>query len=66
MNPLIQDHSGTAPETSRNPYAPNQRTNEDDSQKDPQLEVGVFQRHTTRDSGSEDGHGSSEYLRVYT
>ena len=32
MNPLIQSHSGTAPETSRNAFGTNQGTNEDDSQ----------------------------------
>ena len=31
MNPLIQGHSGTAPETSRNVFSINQGTNEDDS-----------------------------------
>ena len=31
MNPLIQGYSGTAPETSRNAYITNQRTNEGDS-----------------------------------
>ena len=29
MNPLIQGHSGTAPETSRNVFSINQGTNED-------------------------------------
>ena len=30
MNPLIQGHSGTAPETSRNAYGTSQGTNDDD------------------------------------
>ena len=32
LNPIIQGHSGTAAETSRNAYGTNQGTNEDDSQ----------------------------------
>ena len=35
MNPLIQGHSGTTPETSRNVFGKNQGTNEDDSQSNP-------------------------------
>ena len=35
MNPLLQGHSGTTPETSRNVFGINQGTNEDDSQSDP-------------------------------
>ena len=56
MNPLFQGHSGTAPETSRNAYGTNQRTNEDDSQIDPHPEAGIFQSQTTRNSGPEDGN----------
>ena len=58
MNPLIQSHSGTAPETSRNTYGTNQGTNEDDSQSDPHPEAGMFHNQTTRNSGPEDGHDS--------
>ena len=43
MNPLIQGHSGTAPETSRNVFNTNQGTNEDDFQSDPHPEAGIFQ-----------------------
>ena len=39
MNPLIQDYSGHAPETSRNELSTNQGTNEDDSQSDPHPET---------------------------
>ena len=56
MNPLIQDHSGTTPETSRNAYGANQGTNEDDSQRDPHPEAGVLQSQTTQNSGPEDAH----------
>ena len=56
MNPLIQGHSGTAPETSRRAYGLNQGTNEDDSQSEPHPEAGVFQSQTTWNSGPEDGH----------
>ena len=56
VNPLIQGHSGTAPETSRNAFSIHQRTNEDDSQSDPHPEAGNFNNQTTQNSGSEDGH----------
>ena len=56
MNPRIQGHSGSAPETSRNAYSTNQGTYEDDSQSDPHPEAGIFQNQMTRNSGPEDGH----------
>ena len=56
VNPLIQAHSGTAPETSRNAFGANQETNENDSQSDHHPEEGVSQSQTTRNSGPEDGH----------
>ena len=56
MNPLIQGHSGTAPETSRNMFSINQGTNEDDSQSDPHPEAGLVTNQMTQNSGSEDGH----------
>ena len=56
MNPLIQGHSGTAPETSRNVFRTSQGTNEDDSQSDPHPEAAIFNNQTTQNSGSEDGH----------
>ena len=56
MNPLIQGHSGTTPETSRNVFSTNQGTNEDDSQSDPHPEAGIFHNLTTQSSGPEDCH----------
>ena len=56
MNPLIQGHSGTAPETSRNTYSTNQGTNKDDSQSDPHPASSIFRNQTTQNSGPEDGH----------
>ena len=64
MNPLIQGHSRTAPETSRNAYGTNQGTNEDDSQSDPHPEAGVFQSQTTRNSGPEEGHDINHFLNT--
>ena len=58
MNLLIQGHSGTAPEASRNAYGTNQGTNEDDSQSDPHPEAGIFRNQTAQNSGPEDGHDS--------
>ena len=56
MNPIIQGHSGTTPETSRNAFSPSQGTNEDDSQSDLHPEVGMFHNQTTQNSGPEDHH----------
>ena len=56
MNPLIQGHSGIAPETSRNAFSVNQGMNDDDSQSDPHLEAGLFHNQMTRNSDPEDGH----------
>ena len=56
MNPLIQGHSGTAPETSRNVFSINQGTNEDDSQSNPHPEAGLFNNQMTQNSGPEDRH----------
>ena len=59
MNPLIQGHSGTAPEASRNVCGINQGTNEDDSQSDPHPEAGVSQSQTTN-SGPDDASSKSK------
>ena len=56
MNPLIQGHSGTAPEASRNVFSISQGTNEDDSQSNPHPEAGIFNNQMTQNSGPEDGH----------
>ena len=53
MNPLLQGHSGTTPESSRNVFSINQGTNEDDSQSDPHPEAGTFGSQTIRNSGQE-------------
>ena len=50
MNPLLQGHSGTTSETSRNVFSINQGTNEDDSQIDPHPQAGLLT------SGREDRH----------
>ena len=63
MNPLIQGHSGTAPETSRNAFITNQGTNEEDSQIDPHPEAGIFDSQTTRNSGPEKGHNRGVLIR---
>ena len=56
MNTLIQGHSGTTPETSRNVFSINQGANEDDSQSDPQPEAGLFNNQMSQNAGPEDGH----------
>ena len=58
MNPLLQGHSGTTPEPSRNALSNSQGTNEDDSQNDPHPEVGLFHGQMTQNSGPEDDHDS--------
>ena len=60
LNPLLQGHSGTAPETSRNVLSTSQGTNEDDSQSDPHPGAGFFQNQMTQNSGPEDGHGRGD------
>ena len=50
MNPLLQGHSGTTPETSQNVFSINQGTNEDDSQSNLHPEAGLL------NSGQEDLH----------
>ena len=50
LNPLLQGHSGTTPDTSRNVFSINQGTNEDDSQSDLHPEAGIIT------SGGEDRH----------
>ena len=42
MNPLLQGHSGTTPEASRNVFSINQGTNEDDSQSNLHPEAGLL------------------------
>ena len=49
-NPLIQGHSGTTPEASRNVFSINQGTNEDESQNEPHPEAGLL------NSGRQDRH----------
>ena len=56
INPLLQGHSGTAPDTSRNALSTNQGMNEDDSQSDPHPKAGTFQNQMTQNSGPEDDH----------
>ena len=58
MNSLIQGHSGTTPETSRNAYGTDQGTNEDDCQSDPHSEAGIFHNQMAWNSSAEDGHDS--------
>ena len=58
INPLLQGHSGTTPEASRNALSTSQGTNEDDSQNDPHPEAGFFHSKMTQNSGPEDGHDS--------
>ena len=55
MNPLIQGHSETTPEMSRNAFSTNQGTNGDDSQSDLHPESGILGNQTRRNSGQEDG-----------
>ena len=61
MNPLLQGHSGTIPEPSRNALRTSQGTNEDNSQNDPHLEAGLFHGQMTQNSGPEDCHDTFIY-----
>ena len=62
LNPLLQGHSGATPEASRNHLSTSQRTNEDNSQKDPHPEAGLFHRQITQNCGPEDGHDNTRSL----
>ena len=56
MNTLLQSHSGTAQQTSRNALSSIQGTIEDYCQSDPHPEAGIFHNQMTENSGPEDGH----------
>ena len=58
MNPLLQGHSETTLEPSRNALSTRQGTNEDDSQNDLHPEAGLFHSQLTQNSDPEDGHDS--------
>ena len=53
MNPLLQGHSGTTQEPSRNALSTSQGTNEDDSQNDPHPEASLFHGQREQNSGTE-------------
>ena len=57
MNPLLQGHSGTIPETNRNMFSINQGTNEDDSQSNADPDAGLLT------SGREDRHDMSTVVQ---
>ena len=56
MNPLIQGHTGTAPEKSRNAFGTNQGTDEDNSQSVPHPEARIFRSQATQNSSPEVSH----------
>ena len=56
MNPLIQGHSGTAPETSRNVFIESHGTNEPGSLSNPHPEASLFNNQRTQNSGPKDSH----------
>ena len=60
MNPLLQGHSGTTPETSGNALTTSQGTNESDSHIDSHPEAGIFHNQMTQNFGPEDGHDISK------
>ena len=56
LKPLIQSHSGTAPETSRNTLGTNQGTNEGERQSDPHPEASVSRTMTIRNTDPVDAY----------
>ena len=58
LNPLIQGHSGSTPETSRNALGTSQVTNENNLQSDPNPEARVSQNRTIQNSGPDDRYGN--------
>ena len=59
LKPLVQGHSGAAPETSRNAYGTNQRTNQDDPQKDLHPEASTSESQTPQNSGLDPAYDNS-------
>ena len=64
MNPLLQGHSETTPQSSRNALSTSQGANEDDSQNDPHPETGFFHSQMTQNSGPEDGHDTCKEKKL--
>ena len=64
MNPLLQGHSGTTPEMSRNAFSTNQGTNEDDAQSGSHPEAGIFGNQTMRNSGQDDQRDTCHIIAV--
>ena len=64
MNPLLPGHSGPTPDSTRNTLNTSQGTNEDNSQKDPHPEAGLFHGQTTQNSDPEDGHDTCCEIRT--
>ena len=56
MNPLLQGHSVTTPETSRNVFSISQGTNEEESQSNRHPEAGIFDNQMTQNSDPEGRH----------
>ena len=56
LNPLLQSHSGSAPETSRNALGTKRGTNGDDSESGPYPEASVSQSQTMLNSGPDYGY----------
>ena len=54
LNPQVQVHSGTVPETSRNPSRENQEANEDRSRNDPHPEACVPLSQSSQDCCPDD------------
>ena len=72
MNPLLQGHSGTTPEASRNVISIKQGTNEDDSQSNPHPEAGLltYVREDRHDMATGDQRESAvgqdiKYIYIY-
>ena len=59
LSPLVQGHSGSAPETSRNTQRKIQGTNEDSSQSDPHLEARVAESQSTQSFGPDDAYDNN-------
>ena len=63
QNPQPRARSGTVLETSQNLRRENQETNEDGSQNDPQIEVGVSLSHSPQELSPEETSYSDRYFR---
>ena len=64
LSQQIHTHSETVSGTFRNTNVGNQGTNEDDSQRDPHPEAGIFRGQTTQNSDPKDCRDNNRFVQL--